>query len=112
MFNFLLQITYPKITKIGDKKVLQALLGSNSAPGPLYLYTNSLRAYNQTFPGEGLFKINTTFLDLINLELGLKMTSGEGGELPEIVGLMNDSLVDQQAPLQLEGLPAACFSSE
>ena len=27
MFNFLLQITYPKITKIGDKKVLQALLG-------------------------------------------------------------------------------------
>ena len=40
------------------------------------------------------------------------MTSGEGGELPEIVGLMNDSLVDQQAPLQLEGLPAACFSSE
>ena len=27
MFNFLLQITYPKFTKIGDKKVLQALVG-------------------------------------------------------------------------------------
>ena len=37
------------------------------------------------------------------------MTSGEGGELPEIVGLMNDSLVDQQAPLQLEGLPSMLF---
>ena len=27
MFIFLLKITYPKFTKIGDKKVLQALLG-------------------------------------------------------------------------------------